>query len=114
MNRTGSQQDVGLSMYATTRKAMSAFLRPLSALLNCLVCLPRLRRTQSLVRQCSSERRSSGLFLPAGLRSLRCSRAFFSVSRCEWWSVCFASVVDSRRVVQFLECYSGDMLLAGH
>jgi hypothetical protein len=42
MNRTGSQPDVGLSMYATTRKAMGAFLRPLSALLNCLVCLPRL------------------------------------------------------------------------
>jgi len=31
MNRTGSQQDVGLSMYATTRKAMGAFLRPLSS-----------------------------------------------------------------------------------
>src|SRR5216684_8006971 len=111
MNRTGSQQDVGLSMYATTRKAMGAFLRPRSTLLDCLVCLPRLRRTQSLVRQCSSERRSLSLFLPAGLRSLRCSRALFSVSRCEWRSVCFASVVHSRRVVQFLECHSGDMLL---
>jgi hypothetical protein len=60
MNRTGSQPDVGLSMYATTRKAMGAFLRPLSTLLDCLVCVPRLRRTQSLVRQCSSEHRSFG------------------------------------------------------
>ena len=53
MNGTGSQPDVGLDMYTPTRKAIRAFLRPLSALLLALVVF---QGCKALNRLCGSAR----------------------------------------------------------
>jgi hypothetical protein len=62
-------------MYTSTRKAIGAFLRPLSALLLALLVKV---ATHSPCAAVLGRAPIIGLFLPARLRSLKCSRAFFS------------------------------------
>ena len=94
-------------MCTPTGKAIGAFLRPLSArLLTLLVkaathsisCAAVLGRAPII-----------GSLSASTITFAEVQQGFlFSVNGSQFVS---SSVVDSRRVVQFLECYSGDMLV---
>lgn len=91
-------------MYTPTRKAIGAFLRPLSALLPALLVqaathsIPRaaVLGRAPIIGSLSASTITSAEVQPGFLRSVNGSQFVSS------------SVVDSKRVLQLLECHSGD------
>jgi hypothetical protein len=94
-------------MYTPTGKAIGAFLRPLSALLLALLVKA---ATHSI--PCAAELGRALIIgsVSAGTITLAEVQQGFllSVNGSRFVS---SSVVDSRRVVRFLECYPGDVLV---
>jgi hypothetical protein len=94
-------------MYTPTRKAIGAFLRPLSALLLALL----VKAATHLIPGAAVLGRAPiiGSLSASTIRFAEVQQGFLlSVNGSQFVS---SSVVDSGRVVQFPECYSGDILV---
>jgi hypothetical protein len=94
-------------MYTPTGRAIGAFLRPLSAL---LLSLPVKAATPSISGAAVlGQAPIIGSLSARAITFAEVQQGFFlSVNGGQFVS---SSVVDHRRVVQFLECHSGDILV---